>query len=755
MQTYFEELCTEGFKPIPLAWDAIKKTGKPIIEHSKVTADTDCLPFANAGSFNGIAIKLFAPFIMIDFDLKNTEDKGIFDEWMMAINASCPDVLDKICIEQTRSGGYHVYARTSYWHKKTMLARSISGGEVISIYANSVLSFCYPTPGYNIQHGSMSDLVELTTDECELIAAISAHLDAFVDKTPQAKVIISYHSEYIDLCKAFDDHCTDGVFELLLNEMTLFEVKNYRYKNKDKHIAYRRQGSDAAFSAKVYWHSRKVLLFTTSIPGYPNHSDYSPERPGEWILTPTKIIYYRNGGDWKKAIAEIQSIAFANDIELPELKEKKTLSFPFHAFPQALQDSIREVSYHRSLPDHFVATSCIWAVSALAGNAYFNEKLPASENILYCLLVAPVSVGKTPSVKVAAFDPLKRVMYEDEQQFKVLLESWNAKKVEAANKKKSFADPRPKRYLPFLQDGTTESFVAIHMDQPNGIGVFYDEAETLFNAGNYKAINDSTTFLTTAFNGGLLNVSRADREKERVVSDININLIAGTQPDRLNHIFTADKIQAGFPARFLMVYSDYRELNTEADPFGQGVNMCREWKDTLTALYNFGKAHNLNGATRPIRMTTEAMDLYRGYFKQGLSEANSKIERREHPVIIGLGAKMSAYLMRITQILAIINNCDDPLIDAQTIKAGYDVYQYYFESTASLLMRSVIEAETGLNADMNKIFTALPDGKFTRQQAHEVCEDLGFKGRKFDDSMRSDRFKKLFKRISQGVYEKI
>lgn len=754
IKEYAAELASIGLKPIPLKWDIATKSGKPTIEHSKVLADTEMNGLL-VGSYNGIGLKLYPPFFMIDFDLKNTDDKSIFNEWRQMVNAELPDLIRKICIESTRSNGYHVYAKCSLVSKKTMLARSVSGAEVISYYTGGVLSFCYPTPGYDIIAGSMEELEELTAHELEVLTAICAHFDAYIDKTSTAKIIVTYPEQYLQTCRDFDERITDDGFDQLLADMTLEEVRDYRYKAKDKHVAYLRKGSNAKFSAKVYYKSRKALLFTTSIAGFPSHADYHPDRPGEWILTPTKIIYYRNGGDWSKAIDEILTIADSLGIEIARPETPPTTEFPYHVFPEPIRQSIFDVAYHRSIPEHFIATSCLWTISSLAGNAYVNDALPDTENIIYALLVAPVSVGKTPSVKVAAFEPLRKAMAQDEAEFQQQLESWNAAKQAAASKKKTFADPRPKRYQPLIMDGTTESFTSLHTDQRNGFGVFYDEAETIFNAGAYKQINDSITFFTKAFSGGVLNVTRVDREKERVIPDVNINLIAGTQPDRVINIFSQDAINAGFPARFLMVYSDYRQLNTESDPFSQSVRLCREWQDLLVCLYNFGKAHNKDGLHRIVAMTDEAKAIYREYYRNGLHEANNRIEQREHPVLIGLGAKMSAYLMRLTQLLAIMYDCDRPVIDAEIMRMGYDLYRYYWQSTASLITESASVAETGLPKDLERLYQALPTGKFTRAQAIDVCKELNLSDRKFDLSMRSRKFKDLFKVHGPGVYERL
>jgi hypothetical protein len=423
-------------------------------------------------------------------------------------------------------------------------------------------------------------------------------------------------------------------------------------------------------------------------------------------------------------------------------------------FPQAVADSIVEVAGHRSIPEQFLASACLWGASALAGNAYVNLNLPEVPCILYMLFIAPVSVGKSPAIKTGVFEPLKRTLAEDAAAYKQDLDAWQAEKQAAATKKKTFVKPRPIRYLPLIQDGTTESFLSIHLDQPSGIGVFYDEAETLFNAGNYKAINDSVTFLTTIFNGGPYIQTRANRELERVIPDININLIMGTQPERTGLIFNQDKIDSGFAARFLPVVSDYIMLNEMADPLSKGVYLCREWRDLLVGLYNIGKKYNAGSPTIGIEMTPEAIDIYRDYYRKQIQEANQRIKGKAHRVIIGLGAKMSSYMMRITQVLAIIHDNGRPLIDTEIMRWGIELFEYYYKTAEKFILESLEEAETGLPLELNILYKALPD-EFTYEEAVKICERLNVPARKFETAIRRKDFKTLFKKVKQGVYCKV
>lgn len=436
------------------------------------------------------------------------------------------------------------------------------------------------------------------------------------------------------------------------------------------------------------------------------------------------------------------------ELVLPKLPE-----FPLHIFPGPIANSILEVCEARSLCPSFVATAGLWTVSALAGSRYVSEFNGDGKNILFALLIAPVSVGKTPAFKVMCETPLKEIQSHFDKQFDADLKAWQVAQMEAKHNKQSFEKKRPSRFIPIAVDGTTEGYISKSMVQPNGIGVYQDEAETILNAGSFKSNNDAISFFTQAFSGGRTTQIRADETKERVVANLNLNLLMGTQPSRLKNIFTEDKLSSGFASRFLMVESDYIELNTDIDPFSKGREMCQDWSDIVRYLFNAGYEYNSHLMQTNIHITFDAKELYRKYYKENLNAANDRILNKVEQYIIGTEAKMTAYFPRLCQIIAILHNPETPQITAEIVQYAYDVYRYYANSTIKIISQLNGEIETGLTGDYKLLYETLPE-QFTSKDAATICEKLHLNKRKFEYWTAKKDFKRYFSKLKQGEFFK-
>lgn len=743
----YNEYKSYGLSVIPIEWDVEKK--EPVSH--RLWSDTSNLSLQP--KHNALMIKTDNDYACIDFDIKNTENKEVFNQWFTQVKFQREEILSKIFIEETRNKGYHVWIKYDKLNKKTSLAESEKGAEVIALYCKTPLVYTFPTPGYKEFLNSMNEVEMLTSDEFEYLISTSQAFNEYKPDYDPNKKAVSYPAGHEQFLLFFDTNITNQIFIDLLKDIGLTQLDNYQYNGKEKFIAFRRQGSTSdAISAKVYFKSKRVLIFSASLHNFPNwHNRFDYDN--HWSLPASFLLFYKLGRDWNAVIDYAHSILESVGIDYKE-PEKYNGAYPLDVFPASIKQSILDISFERSLAPQFVATSALWTVSSLAGTRYTSDFNGDARCILFCLMVAPVSVGKTPAYKVVCENTLKSHHEESDKIFERDLQLWNEEKAKALVDKKTFTKKRPVRFMPIAADGTTEGYIHTSMSQKNGIGIYQDEAETIFNAGSFKGTNDSISFFTQAFSGGRITQIRADDNKTRVVSNLNLNLLMGTQPKRLKNIFTEDRLSSGFASRFLMVESDYIELNVNADPFSEKKEMCIEWNNIISALYKLGYEFNYSDAPQiKVLMKDEAKSIYRDYYKKILIKANSRISDKYENYIIGTEAKMSAYLPRLIMILAILNNPISPEITEKTVHDGWLLYEYYSNETVRIIASLHEEIETGLPKDLELLYQSLPS-EFTRKEAVEVCTRINLNERRFDVSMRRKDFKELFIKSSTGKYTK-
>jgi len=328
----------------------------------------------------------------------------------------------------------------------------------------------------------MADVQELQNNEFNYLIEVSQFFNEYKPAYDPAKKAISYPKGFEQQLLNYDNNLSDESWELLLQDIGLEPLQNFRYNKKDKFAAYRRQASTSnAISAKVYFKTKRLLLFTASMHQYPNW--HNKQDYPTWALPPSFVLFYKLNRDWNEVLKYIGAkVIDQND-------------FPFEIFPEKIRQSIFDVAKERSLNPVFLATAGLWTCSSLAGTCYTSDFGSDGKNILFCMLIAPVSVGKTPAFKAMMEQPLKQIQEQEDADFKRSLAEWNAERALAYAEKKNFTKAKPKRFVPFAVDGTTEGYIVLCQDQCSGIGVYHDEAETILNAGSFKSNNDSISFL--------------------------------------------------------------------------------------------------------------------------------------------------------------------------------------------------------------------------------------------------------------------
>ena len=730
----FIDLFNLGLKPIPLEWNPETKSATShCIAHGEVTSDnyndTTFSDFVKTlDRVNGIALKLFSPFGCIDFDLKNTQDKGVFDQWLKAVSSIDDSILSKICIESTRNNGYHVYIKYSGLKNKVSVAREVKGEEVIAVYTGGTLSYCDPTPGYSMFHNSFEDLEELTPDEYDILISCANTFDKYVSEGFEKNIDIQaeYPLQYENVCLQFDKSIDDDTFETILNDIDLFRIKNYKYNKKDKHTAFLRKGSSAKYSAKVYFKNKKLLIFSASISGFPHWGQRKDKDDHSWVLTPAKIIFYKNDCDWTSTIEEINSIAESVGIDLIEQKDitdqeiipKDRLRFPYDVFPRDIQEFI---SYH-PFQNEYIAGAFFTALSTAIGNSctliandgYFVKP------ILYLAVVAPPGASKTPALKsvysyLEKIDSANYKQYEHEKaNYKQLMSEYkNQKKGEGITEPEQ---PTLKQLL--IKDSTIEMVVKILSTNTDGCCIVADELSGFLKRMGRYGDNDEVQKWLELWSGSPVMIQRISRDENKVENPF-CSIFGGIQPGVLESLSSKENQHNGFYHRFLFVYP---EMDNKKD-WGR-YTIPIQVKENVAII--FERLLSERDSSRYYRLSDEANDLYAQWF----NNKNNKYNKATEDNVKGIIAKYQDYCLRFAILLQVIHDTPetrDYNVTYTNMERSIRLIEYFlgnmYKSMKVLAPETPVDKISGNNL---KFYKALPNS-FTNKTAITIAKEFGIK----------------------------
>lgn len=711
---------------------------------------------SNINNANGIALKLHPPFFMLDFDLKNTDDKSIYNEWFRIVEATNSDVLKKICIEKTRSGGYHVYSKYPGVSHKKMLAASEKGSEVISIYTGGLLSFCSPTAGYSLFHNEFTDIEELTSEEFDMIVSAAMHFNKYKPKEGDyvPGEIISYPVEYESTAMLFDNNCTDDMFEQLLNGIDLFPIKDTRNK-KEKHghtyYLYLRKGSVASFSAKVRFDKKRLFIFSASMTSFPNFHTKIDDNDKSWRLTPTRIIFYSNGKDWDKTLHIIKDLCKQNNIDLPQQKpitnqpiqHEDRLKFPIDIFPEVVQQYITA----QSIQHEYLCGAVLAAVSTSIGNTAVFYPMPGYKvkPVLYLAIVAPPGASKSPAIN-KAFQPLEQIdqkLFENYE--KDMIAYKEAMAIYEANKKQG-EKPEPP-YFPqtLIKDSTIEMVAKILTYNKMGCCLLADELVGFLNRMNQYKAGDEIQKWLELWSGEPVLIQRITREANKI-TDPFCGICGGIQPGVLEAMSREENQHNGFYHRFLFIYPEPQPKNnwelvfvpgTVREGFFNMFDDLTSFRDKEQAIYT---------------MTDKANDLY----KQWFDFKNKYYNRAANDNVKGIIAKYQNYCLRFALIIQIMQDTKvrDFRINHIAMEGAIRLTEYFLGNMNKAI--KILAPETPadkLQGNWDKLFKDLPSN-FTTKTIVTMAGNLGIKESNCKVFLLRQEGK-LFRKLERGEYEKL
>jgi KaiC/GvpD/RAD55 family RecA-like ATPase len=159
----FQKYLSYGLSVIPC------EMKRPLISWKPYQTAPEAVQGAERWKATQIALvcgKVSGGLVCIDFDTKNGDK---YNPWLILINEQYPELLSKLVIEQSPSGGFHVIFKTEYQIGNVKLANNRENKATIETRGEGGYFVCAPSPNYVLQYGSFDNIQKLTNEETEII----------------------------------------------------------------------------------------------------------------------------------------------------------------------------------------------------------------------------------------------------------------------------------------------------------------------------------------------------------------------------------------------------------------------------------------------------------------------------------------------------------------------------------------------------------------------------------------------------------
>lgn len=444
-------------------------------------------------------------------------------------------------------------------------------------------------------------------------------------------------------------------------------------------------------------------------------------------------------------------VSFAESEEISvKIPETEALEMPLHLLPDEVQKIINAYYSTLNYPKEYMAASMLFAASVAIGNTCRAVVKPGWEEVavIFLCLVGYPGVGKTAPLREAT-KPIREVdanAYKEHQRLSAAFKA--NEKLPKDQKDHNMQAPVWCKYL--LTDATPEALATKHMDNLRGVGYCVDEMIAwLKNFNRYNTGSEQETWLSI-FSGDAFNIDR--KTSDPIYIRHPFVSVAGTiQPGILPNMGGEERESNGFLDRILFVFPEGVKKEYWSDD-QLPPEIPASWHSIINKLLSLtpGIAENGDEYAHRLGFTDEARRIINEWQRKNTDRCNEDESYR------GIGAKIEIYAIRLSLIMPGLFFAAEGHtmhgISAKAVTAAIGFADYF--AGQALKVRVAITGSdplATLSEQKRKYYESLPD-TFTTGEAVRIA------GSSMNERT-ARRFlgdhKKLFKKITQGVWSKI
>lgn len=297
IQKIAKKYAEHGFSPIPLRRDS----KVPALKGWQKHADHPITNFDVFRDTNGIGLVMGYDGIQcLDIDAKHFEGDE-YNDFVSLVESNKPDLMDKMIIQKTISGGYHWIFKCSEIVGNEKLAKN-SKGVTFETRGRGGQIVVWPTKGYKIL-GKITDVVEISPDERRVIWSCAKMMDA---TPPKPEPIINQPNDSV-FDGEVDQSTPWGEFRATYTALDVLMSAGWSIVSENERMVYvLRPGQTSSKTSGVIFKDTALFYpFTTS-------TEFDAEQPHDSFQC---YVVIKHNGDFQAAIKELRADGFGKEPE--------------------------------------------------------------------------------------------------------------------------------------------------------------------------------------------------------------------------------------------------------------------------------------------------------------------------------------------------------------------------------------------------------------------------------------------------------
>lgn len=434
--------------------------------------------------------------------------------------------------------------------------------------------------------------------------------------------------------------------------------------------------------------------------------------------------------------------------DISVLTEINDNPFPIEIFPKALQQILYEAHNKYQFSIDYLGAGCLSAMSAAIGISYKVEVLKGW--LEKCNLFM-VIVGRPGDAKSHALNYCFNPIHKREKQ---LFEKYEQDIREYESVLNGDQDKIEKPFLErlLINDSTPEALIQAHSNNKRSLYIYIDELHGwIKNFNRYNSSGEEQTYLTL-WSGGVVTVDRVSSKSIRL-DDPFIGVIGSTQISVLKEFAKGGRSANGFLDRMLFVFPEVQKnikwSNKKVDEI-----IMQNYFAIITNLIDLKL--NPNNESNIICFETEAKKFLFDW-------QNTRPENYLFDYERSIEVKLQQYVIRFSLILQLaFNVCEnktDKEIQLFAVKGGIKLFEYFYFNGIKVRDETIKKNYNESLSELQRtILDDLPSNvSFSTADAIKIaCIIVNGKPRISERHVKTYlKDRKLFKKVSHGIYQKI